>query len=149
MIGARLILLLFLIVSFLFSACEEKEEKIEKQIVGTWKIDQCKSTYYTADGIFLGEENRSDLGLVEFYKNGKGTDLDGNFVGSEFVWETKNDTLKITVDNSPILYNIKEHSNSNLELGSNREDEMDLDGDNEQDTILKKEHWFFKKNNPK
>jgi hypothetical protein len=97
-----------------FTSCEKEEEQIENWIVGTWNVDKYEQLDYNEDGELEGESESTDQGKIEFRKDGTGTDIGGNFIGSDFKWENTDEKLILTAGGTTTEYEIEEYSTTNF-----------------------------------
>lgn len=104
-----------LLTTFLFStSCEKNdEEKVENWIVGTWNIDRYVQKNYE-DGEITGESESLDQGKIEFREDGTGSDIGGNFIGSDFEWENTDTELFLTAGGTTTEYVIESFSSSSF-----------------------------------
>lgn len=93
--GRTLVAFLLLTVLIIFSGCRKDEVKIEKWIVGTWNMDKYVQETYS-DGKLQGTSESTNQGKIEFRKDGTGTDIGGNFIGSDFTWTNTDKVLELT-----------------------------------------------------
>ena len=93
--GTTLVTLLLLTALTIFSGCRKDEVKIEKWIIGTWNMDKYVQETYS-DGELQGTSESTNLGKIEFRKDGTGTDIGGNFIGSDFTWTNTDKVLELT-----------------------------------------------------
>ncbi|MGV9141959.1 MAG: hypothetical protein ACOC1X_03380 [Promethearchaeota archaeon] len=108
----KLVLLTILLAStIIFSSCEEEE--IENWIVGTWNIDKYEQLDYE-DGELTGESVSTNQGKIEFNEDGTGSDIGGNFIGSDFEWENTDEKLILTAGGTTTEYKIEEYSSTNF-----------------------------------
>ncbi|MFO8235011.1 MAG: hypothetical protein R6U04_06385 [Bacteroidales bacterium] len=87
--------------------------EIENWIVGTWNIDKYEQLDYE-DGELTGESESLDQGEIEFYEDGTGSDIGGNFIGSDFEWENTDEELILTAGGTTTEYKIEEYSTTNF-----------------------------------
>ncbi|MFO8234661.1 MAG: hypothetical protein R6U04_04550 [Bacteroidales bacterium] len=98
--------------TIVFSSCDDEEE-IENWIVGTWNIDKYEQLDYE-DGELTGESESTDQGKIEFREDGTGSDIGGNFIGSDFEWENTDEKLILTEGGTTTEYKIEEYSTTNF-----------------------------------
>jgi hypothetical protein len=113
--GTTLIAFLLLTALTIFSGCRKDEAKIEKWIVGTWNMDKYVQETYS-DGELQGTSESTNLGKIEFRKDGTGTDIGGNFIGSDFEWENTDTELILTENGSTTTYDIESFSKKEFEF---------------------------------
>lgn len=115
-VKSKFLVLLVIGAVVVLSACRKDEAKIEKWIVGTWSLDkQTQETY--SDNELQGESESTDLGKIEFRKDGTGTDVGGNFIGSDFEWENTDKELILTEGAGNVTtYDIDEFSKKKFEF---------------------------------
>ncbi|MBS3771335.1 MAG: hypothetical protein KGY69_13870 [Bacteroidales bacterium] len=109
----KLVLSTILLASTIIFSCCEEEEKIENWIVGTWNIDKYEQLDYE-DGELTGESVSTNQGKIEFNEDGTGSDIGGNFIGSDFEWENTDEKLILTAGGTTTEYKIEEYSTTNF-----------------------------------
>ncbi|MGM0376617.1 MAG: hypothetical protein ACQEQ0_07575 [Bacteroidota bacterium] len=106
--------ILLLGILTIFTSCSKDDEtKIENWIVGTWNMDKYVQKTYS-DGTLQGESESTNLGEIEFRKDGTGTDIGGNFIGSDFTWTNTDEILELTENGSTTVYDIEDFSETNF-----------------------------------
>lgn len=105
---------IFLISLFLVSGCKKAdEEAIEKWIVGTWNIDLYLQQDYE-DGVVTSESESTDQGQIVFRDDGTGSDIGGNFNGSDFTYENTDTKLILTAGQTVTEYVIESFSTTDF-----------------------------------
>ncbi|MFO7852615.1 MAG: hypothetical protein ACQERS_12015 [Bacteroidota bacterium] len=103
---------IFLVSLFLISGCKKAdEEAIGKWIVGTWNIDLYVQQDYE-DGVITSESESPDQGQIVFRDDGTGTDIGGNFNGSDFTYENTDTKLILTAGQTVTEYVVESFSTS-------------------------------------
>lgn len=90
-------------------------KKIENWIVGTWSLDTYAQETYS-DGVLQGTSESTNQGKIEFRKDGTGTDMGGNFIGSDFEWNNTDTELILTEGNSTTTYVIENFSKDEFDF---------------------------------
>lgn len=98
--------------TIIFSSCD-KEDEVENWIVGTWNIDKYEQIDYE-NGEQTGYSESTNQGKIEFRKDGTGSDIGGNFIGSDFEWENTDEKLILTAGGTTTEYIIEEYSTTNF-----------------------------------
>jgi len=106
--------ILLLAILTIFTSCSKDDEtKIENWIVGTWNMDKYVQKTYS-DGELQGESESTNLGKIVFREDGTGTDIGGNFIGSDFTWTNTDEILELKENGSTTIYDIEDFSETNF-----------------------------------
>lgn len=109
-----LVAIFLLAILTIFTSCSKDDEtKIENWIVGTWNMDKYVQKTYS-DGVLQGESESTNLGKIEFREDGTGTDIGGNFIGSDFTWTNTDEILELKENGSTTVYDIEDFSETNF-----------------------------------
>ena len=87
-----------ILLFFLFLVCgcsKSDEEAIGKWIIGTWEVDRYVQQDFES-GVLTSQSESTDQGQIVFRENGTGTDIGGNFNGSDFTYENTDTKLILT-----------------------------------------------------
>lgn len=119
--------LILLISTVLLSACS-KEKKLNKSIIGTWKVTSMMEQPFDSDGDLFYTETEADFDsyTYKFFEDGNGEAIysgGGSILETEITWDhkynsnTKEETLTIDVYGDTRVYKINTHiKNSKLKL---------------------------------
>ncbi|MFO7932529.1 MAG: hypothetical protein R6U78_00480 [Bacteroidales bacterium] len=103
---------IFFISLFIIAGCEKAdEEAIGKWIIGTWNIDRYLQQDYE-DGEVTGQSESTDQGQIVFREDLTGTDIGGNFNGSDFTYENTDTELILTAGQTVTEYVVESFSTS-------------------------------------
>ena len=103
---------IFVISLFIIPGCEKAdEEAIGKWIIGTWNIDRYLQQDYE-DGEVTGQSESTDQGQIVFREDLTGTDIGGNFNGSDFTYENTDTDLILTAGQTITEYVVESFSTS-------------------------------------
>ncbi len=103
---------IFLITLFFALGCNKSDEEvIGKWIIGTWNVDRYIQQDYE-DGLVTSESESTDQGSIVFRDNGTGTDIGGNFNGSDFTYENTETKLILTAGQTITEYVVESFSTS-------------------------------------
>ncbi len=112
-VTALIAIYLFTSLTVFIGCSKDDEEKIGDWIIGMWNMDKYVQETYS-DGELQGESESTNLGKIEFRKDGTGTDIGGNFIGSDFTWTHTDEILELTENGSTTVYDIEDFSETNF-----------------------------------
>ncbi len=103
---------ILLISLFFVSGCDKTdEEAIGEWIIGTWNIDRYVQLDYE-DGEITSQSESTNQGEIVFRDDGTGTDIGGNFNGSDFTYENTDTKLILTAGQTVTEYVVESFSTS-------------------------------------
>ncbi len=107
---------IFLISLFLLSGCDKSdEEAIGRWIIGTWDVDLYVQQDYE-DGEVTSYSESPDQGEIVFRDDGTGTDIGGNFNGSDFTYKNTDTKLLLEAGQTVTEYVVESFSTSEFEF---------------------------------
>jgi len=103
---------IFLISLLFITGCNKEDEiNIGKWIIGTWNIDSYVQEDYV-DNILTNQSESVNQGQIVFRDNGTGTDIGGNFNGSDFTYDNTDTKLILTAGQTVTEYVVDSFSTS-------------------------------------